>query len=214
MKEPGLVAQCVIAMQASVKIPITVKTRLGVDECEDYAFLRTFTDAMVNAGVKHLILHARKAWLHGLSPKENREVPPLMYDRVYQLKKDYPNLMITLNGGVLDLKSAQEHLQHVDAVMLGRALCQHPMLLAPLDSCIANAKGRAGSAIKSADQIIQEYLPYMQAQLDAGWRITTLIKPIIGLYHGLPGGKQWRRFLSTQVVKAADPIAMIEKYSL
>jgi tRNA-dihydrouridine synthase A len=212
MKEPQLVADCVQAMQDAVQIPVTVKTRLGVDEYEDYDFLRTFTDAVAKAGVKHLILHARKAWLSGLSPKENREVPPLMYDRVYQLKKDYPDLMITLNGGVQDLPSAQEHLRHVDSVMLGRALCQHPMLLAPLDHCIAKAHGRPDIAIKSADQIILEYLRYMQTQIDAGWRITTLIKPIIGLYYGLPGGKQWRRFLSTEVVRASDPVKMIQDY--
>lgn len=212
MKEPVLVAECVKAMQAAVNIPVTVKTRLGVDEFEDYAFLTTFIDAMVDAGVKHIILHARKAWLKGLSPKENREVPPLMYDRVYQLKKDYPELMVSLNGGVLDMQSCEEHLQHIDAVMLGRILCQDPMVIASLDDQVAKAQGRGGAPIKTPDQIVAEYLPYMQQQLDAGWRITTLIKPMIGLYHGLPGAKQWRRFLSTEVVKADDPVGKIQLY--
>ena len=210
MKEPALVAKCVSAMQQAVKIPITVKTRLGVDEFEDYAFLTAFVDAMVGANIKHLILHARKAWLKGLSPKQNREVPPLMYDRVYQLKKDYPELMVTLNGGVHDLESCAEHLEHVDAVMLGRALCHDPMLLAPLDDLVAKANGLEGAPIKTTDQVVKEYLPYMQDQLNAGWRITTLIKPLIGLYHGQPGARRWRQFLSTEVVKAADPIRLFQ----
>jgi tRNA-dihydrouridine synthase A len=212
MKEPALVAECVQAMQAAVCIPVTVKTRLGVDDHDDYAFLTAFVDAMVKADVKHIILHARKAWLKGLSPKENREVPPLIYDRVYQLKQDYPELMISLNGGVLDLKSCEEHLQQVDAVMLGRALCHDPMLVAPLDDLVAKAQGKDGAPIKKTNQVVHEYLPYMQAQLDAGWRITTLIKPMIGFYHGQPGAKLWRRFLSTEVVKAVDPVGLISDY--
>ena len=212
MKEPELVAQCVQAMQAVVDIPITVKTRLGVDEHDDYAFLVEFVENMIKADVQHLILHARKAWLKGLSPKENREIPPLMYNRVYQLKKDYPALMVSINGGVPSLEASAKHLQHVDAVMLGRALCHDPMLLAPLDDLIAKANGQAGAPIKTTNEVVEAYLPYMQEQLDAGWRITTLIKPLIGFYHGQPGAKKWRQFLSTQVVKSSAPVKDIQNH--
>lgn len=211
MREPQLVAECVEAMKQAVSIPVTVKTRLGVDHDDSYDFLLQFVEAMRTVGVQHLLLHARKAWLKGLSPKENREIPPLMYDRVYQLKQDFPDLMVTLNGGVLDMQSVAEHLQHIDAVMLGRILCQHPMLIAPLDNLIAEAHSQPLTLQPTADAVVQQYLPYMQRQLDRGWRVTTLIKPLIGLYHGQAGAKKWRQFLSTQVIKADNPIEVIAK---
>ena len=213
MREPGLVAQCITAMQEAVSIPVTVKTRLGIDHQDDYAFLKAFVDAMVDTGVDHLILHARKAWLKGLSPKQNREIPPLIYDRVYQVKQEYPDLTVTINGGIHTLQEVAAHLEHVDSVMLGRVLCQQPMLVAPLDVLVAKACGDAViPELPSIQKVVEAYLPYMEAQLKDGWRITTLIKPLIGLLHGEQGAKRWRQMLSCDVVRAKDPLEALSKH--
>ena len=193
MAEPERVAACVAAMQAAVSIPVTVKTRIGIDdrdsEAELYTFIRT-----VQAACRTFIVHARKAWLQGLSPRENREIPPLDYPRVYRLKAAFPELEIILNGGIANLAAARAHLQQVDGVMLGRAAYEHPSLLASVDQDIFNEPGPPAPPAA----IVMEYLPYIERQLAQGVPLTHLTRPLIGLFHNRPGAKQWRRILSEQ----------------
>jgi tRNA-dihydrouridine synthase A len=193
MKDPARVAQCVSQMQAAVNIPVTVKTRLGVDEQDSYEFLTTFIDSQVAAGCEIFIIHARKAWLNGLSPKENRNIPPLIYDRVYQLKRDYPHLHIGINGGINTLAEVGAHLKHVDEVMIGREAYSNPSLFAQVDQLFYDANASVSSSL----QAIEHYMPYMAEQLSQDVRLRSLIRPLIGLFPGVPGARLWRRYLST-----------------
>lgn len=189
MKEPELVVDCIAAMLAAVDIPVTVKCRLGVDEQESYAYFHDFIGQIAATGCQHFIVHARKAWLTGLSPKQNREIPPLRYDWVFRLKQELPHLHITLNGGVSELKSINEHLQQVDAVMLGRAAYQNPWLLSRLNSGL----------LISREHIVEAMAAYADDLPSVP--VKHISRHMLGLYQGQPGAKQWRRFISENAYK-------------
>lgn len=191
MLEPELVAECVAAMRARVKIPVTVKSRIGVNHQDDDASLRHFIQTVANAGCDTFIVHARKAWLTGLSPKQNRMVPPLCYDRVYQLKKDFPALTFIINGGIKAVDEIREHLQHVDGVMIGRAAYQTPYFLADIQRAFYPK-----SAVLPRHEVIAQMLPYIQFQLQRGVKLSAMTRHLLGLYQGMRGAKVWRRFLT------------------
>ena len=192
MKEVELVTDCMKRMMESVDIPVTIKTRLGVDEFEGEAFLHDFVGQVARSGCTVFIMHARKAWLNGLSPKENREVPPLQYDRVYQLKKAFPQLEIIINGGIQTQDAITEHLKHVDGVMLGRTVCSNPYFLATVDQQFY----AENTDIKSRQQIIAAYLPYILKQYTQGVPMRHMTRHLIGLFQGEIGARAWRRKLS------------------
>ncbi len=192
MLEPDLVADCVSAMCAEVSIPITVKTRIGVDEQDSYEELAGFISKVAKAGCDTFIVHARKAWLKGLSPKQNREVPPLKYKTVFQLKKDFPALEIIVNGGVNQLSQAEQLLEHVDGVMVGREAYHNPYMLADVDRKLFNNF----ESLKSRNDVILAMSIYIQEQLDQGVRLNSITRHLIGLFHGQPGARAWRRHLS------------------
>lgn len=192
MAEPELVAEGVAAMQAKVSIPVTVKTRLGIDEFDSYEFLTDFIDKVSAAGCDTFILHARNAWLKGLSPKENRDIPPLNYERVYQVKKDYPHLHIDINGGIQDLDQASQHLQHVDGVMMGRAIYHNPYLLAEADQSIFGQDNN----VLSRHEVIEAMLPYIERRMQQGRPLKSITRHLLGVFQGEPGARRWRRHLS------------------
>jgi tRNA-dihydrouridine synthase A len=192
MAEPEAVAACVDAMGQAVQIPVTVKTRIGIDERDSYEHLYHFVSRVAEAGCRTFILHARKAWLNGLSPKANRTVPPLRYEMVYRLKQELPALEIVLNGGVRTLDEAHSHLGQVDGVMIGREAYQNPYLLAEADSRIFGESRAAASR----EEILEAFIPYVVSQLAQGERLHRIIRHILGLYQGIPGAKTWRRHLS------------------
>lgn len=206
MAEPELVARLFAAMQAAVSIPVTVKCRIGIDDQDAEDDFRRFVDTVADAGCRAFIVHARKAWLEGLSPKENREIPPLDYDRVYRLKAERPDLTIVINGGIPDLDAARRHLARVDGVMLGRAAYQTPYLLADVDGCVFGEEAAGVDRI----QIVQRYRPYAAARLAYGIRLTTLVKPLMGLFHGQPGGRLFRRILSEEGARRGAGIDVID----
>lgn len=183
MKKPRLVADCVSAMVQAVKVPITVKTRIGVDDQDSYPELQAFIQQVSQAGCRKLIIHARKAWLKGLSPRQNRTVPPLRYDWVYQLKKDFPDLELVINGGVNTIQELEQHLLNVDGVMIGREAYDNPLLLAE------------NSSLKPAEVVVN-YLPYIIEQMGQGVNFWRMSRHLMGLFKGRPGVKQWRSFLS------------------
>ena len=190
MREPALVAECVAAMGAAVSIPVTVKCRIGVDDQDPEAALRALIDACAASGVTVFAVHARKAWLEGLSPKENRDVPPLDYGLVYRVKRERPHLTILVNGGIETLEQADEHLRHVDGVMLGRAAYHNPVLLAQVDARFFGGEPR------DLDAAVAQYCEHVERELGKGARLHTLIKPMLGLYNGRPGARLFRRHLS------------------
>ncbi len=195
MAEPELVARCVAAMAARVPVPITVKTRIGVDERDSYEHLRHFVATVADAGCQVFIIHARKAWLKGLSPKENREVPPLRYDMAQRLKDEFPHLVIVLNGGITLLDQARQHLEAFDGVMVGREAYHNPYLLASVDREIY---GEA-TAVPTRHAIVEAFLPYVEQQLIAGVRLSSITRHILGLFQGVSGARAWRRYLSENV---------------
>jgi len=203
MREPQLVADCVAAMRAAVSIPVTVKCRIGVDDQDPEESLRILIDSCAQAGVSVFAVHARKAWLEGLSPKENRDVPPLDYALVYRVKQERPSLTILVNGGIETLEQAEEHLRHVDGVMLGRAAYQNPILLTEVDSRFF------GSAPIDLETAVNVYAEHVEHQLHQGARLHTLIKPMLGLYNGRPGARQFRRHLSEYAVREGAGIAVL-----
>jgi len=197
MREPALVADCVRAMRDAVQVPVTVKCRIGVDDQDDDGDLFGFASCMAEAGVKVLIVHARKAWLQGLSPKQNREVPPLNYARVYRLKHEFPELTVVINGGIEGLDAVQEHLQHVDGVMLGRLAYHAPYALACIDAALT------GTAPPSREEVMLRMRAYIERQRADGVRLAAVTRHLLGLYHGETGGKAFRRVLSERT-HAAD----------
>ena len=207
MAEPELVADCIATMQNAVKIPITVKHRIGIDDMEDYAGLLKFVSTIAATGCDTFIVHARKAWLKGLSPKENREVPPLQYDKVYQLKQDFPHINIIINGGITTLEQSQALLDQVDGVMVGREAYSNPYLLAQVDQKIYGID----APIISRDQVMQEFMEYCKTQLALGVRLNHLSRHILGLYQGLPGARQFRRVISEQAHKPGAGIEVLER---
>jgi tRNA-dihydrouridine synthase A len=205
MLEPELVAECVAAMQARVRVPVTVKCRIGVDDQDGEAALQRFVMLVAGAGCETFMVHARKAWLQGLSPKENREVPPLDYDRVVRLKADHPHLAIVLNGGIETLEQAADHLGKVDGVALGRAAYQNPYLLAEVDRTLFGSTG----APPSRRQVIEQLVPYAERHLRAGGRLNNIVRHILGLYHGRPRARAFRRHLSEQAPREGASIGVL-----
>lgn len=205
MASAQLVADCVAAMRAEVDIPVTVKTRIGIDELDSYAFLCDFIETVQQSGCDTFIVHARKAWLSGLSPKENRDIPPLDYERVYQLKRDYPHLTIAINGGITDLAQIQHHLQNVDGVMVGREAYQNPYLLAQVDSALfAN-----NHPVPSRHEVVMQMLPYIEAHLQAGGYLSHITRHMLGLFQGIPGARAWRRHLSEHAPRKGAGIDVV-----
>ena len=192
MAHPTLVAECVKAMQAEVKIPVTVKTRIGIDELDSYEFLRQFLDTVSAAGCDTFILHARKAWLSGLSPKENREIPPLDYERVYQVKRDYPHLTISINGGISTPEAITTHLVHVDGVMVGREAYQNPYMMASVDARVFADP----HPVPSRHDVVRQMIPYIEQELAKGNHLSHITRHMLGLFQGLSGARRWRRYLS------------------
>ena len=210
MKEPDLVASCVESMIDASDIPVSVKSRIGIDDMETYDQLSDFVARIHEKGCQHFIIHARKAWLQGLSPKENRTIPPLNYPWVYQLKKDFPQLEISLNGGIAGCKEVIEHLDYVDGVMLGRAIYHQPYLLADIDSRVFGKKGIS----RTREQVLVDYMDYIKKQLKQGVPIRAMTRHILGLYHGQNNAKFFRRLLSGKTVELAyldEWLAFIKK---
>ncbi len=207
MADPALVAECVAAMSQAVAIPVTVKSRIGIDDLDSYEELVHFVATISDAGCKTFIVHARKAWLSGLSPKQNRDVPPLRYDLVYQLKKDFPQLEIIINGGITSLEQADEMLSQVDGVMVGREVYHNPYLLADVDRRFYGAVNDGFSR----QAIVALLIPYVQEQLKADVRLNSITRHILGLFHGEPGARGWRRYISENVSKSgADEQVILE----
>ncbi|MCX8688359.1 MULTISPECIES: tRNA dihydrouridine(20/20a) synthase DusA [unclassified Gilliamella] len=205
MGKADLVANCIDAMQKEVNIPVTVKTRIGIDNQDSYSFLCDFIEKVMPY-TDTFIVHARKAWLSGLSPKENREVPPLDYERVYQLKRDYPQLTIAINGGIKTIEEIKHHLNYVDGVMVGREAYQNPMLLTQIDQQIF------GDDTPIIDPIvaIQTLYPYIETQLSQGGQLNHIMRHTLGIFNGRKGAKQWRRYLSENAHKPGAGIEVVE----
>lgn len=206
MREPKRVAECIRAMRDCVDIPVTVKCRLGVDHDDSYGFLTEFVNHVVEAGCQTLIVHARKAWLKGLNPKQNREIPELDYSRVYTLKKDFPALKIVINGGVDSIAQAKKHLQYVDGVMIGRQAYKHPEFLLNVDQEIFHAQKQL--PCNMAD-IMLKYAEYIEQNVQAGTPFKSMTKHILNVYQGIPGAKLWRRHLSENMHKPGAGIELI-----
>jgi tRNA-dihydrouridine synthase A len=195
MADPALVARSVAAMSAAVELPVTVKTRIGIDDQDSYGFLRDFIGEVAAAGCATFIIHARKAWLSGLSPRQNREIPPLDYARVRRLKRDFPSLRIILNGGLKDPEQAKAELSEVDGVMIGREAYQNPYALAWMQQAVFDDP----APLPSRHEIVWRFLPYIEREIDAGVPLHAMTRHILGLFNGQKGARAWRRHLSTAV---------------
>lgn len=192
MAHPQTVVDAMKAMQDATSIPVTIKHRIGLDDQQDYAVVRDFVGMIADEGVETFIVHARNAILQGLSPKENREIPPLKYDFVYQLKKDFPDLEILINGGIKTIEETKEHLRHVDGVMMGREAYNNPWILSEVDQSIFGAT----NVVNDRFEALERFIPYAESQLAKGERLMHLTRHLLGIFQGLPGGKQFRRYLS------------------
>ena len=206
MAEPEIVADCVAAMNAAVTIPVTVKTRIGIDELDSYEHLRHFVKTVAHGGCTTFIIHARKAWLSGLSPKQNREIPPLDYHRVYQLKNDFPKLEIVINGGFTKVDEVIEQLTQVDGVMIGREAYQNPYALISLRQKIFGDL----SPIPTRHELVEEYLAYVSGQLSEGVFLKHMTRHMLGLFQGAPGAKYWRRYLSENAYRPGGGVEVIQ----
>ena len=207
MAQPLLVADCIKAMLDACDIPVTVKHRIGIDDMESYQQLTEFVEPVAEAGCSVFIVHARKAWLQGLSPRENREVPPLNYEWVYQLKRDYPQLTMIINGGIKTIADCQQHLQQVDGVMMGREAYHNPWMLAQVDPELFSVDKPADSR----DDVIEALLPYISEQLDGGARLNHITRHILGLYQGVPGARKFRRHISENAYKKEAGIEVLNE---
>ena len=205
MKEPALVADCVAAMIRAVDIPVTVKCRLGVDDEHDYDRFAAFIDGVAAAGCNTFFVHARNAWLKGLSPKENREIPPLRYDWAYRLKRERPTLVIALNGGIASVADALAHLQQVDGVMLGRAAYHDPYVLHQLDAALSGRKAR------SREALLRSLRPYVEDRLSQGVALKHITRHLLGMFHGQPGGRAFRQVLSEGAHRAGADWSLLEQ---
>jgi tRNA-dihydrouridine synthase A len=205
MEEPALVGECVAAMKAAVRVPVTVKCRLGVDDQDPEAALDAMADAVEAAGVDALIVHARKAWLDGLSPKDNREIPPLDYARVYRLKAARPRLTVVVNGGVATVEAAAAHLRHVDGAMLGRAAYREPWRLLAVDPRLFGLPAPAPSPRAALEAL----MPYLARELSRGTRLHAVTRHVLGLFNGMPGARAFRRHLATQATKPGAGVEVI-----
>ncbi|MBE5202564.1 MULTISPECIES: tRNA dihydrouridine(20/20a) synthase DusA [Pectobacterium] len=208
MGEAALVADCIKAMKDSTSIPITVKTRIGIDDQDSYEFLCDFIQTVAERGeCDTFIVHARKAWLSGLSPKENREIPPLDYPRVYQLKRDFPALTLAINGGVKTLEEAKTHLQHLDGVMMGREAYQNPGILAQVDRELFGID----TATPDLAGVVRAMYPYIERELSGGASLGHITRHMLGMFQGIPGARQWRRYLSENAHKPGADAAVVER---
>lgn len=208
MGEASLVADCIKAMRDVVSIPVTVKTRIGIDEQDSYPFLCDFVDKVATqGGCDTFIIHARKAWLSGLSPKQNREVPPLDYPRVYQLKQDFPQLTIAINGGIKSLEEAKNHLAQLDGVMIGREVYQNPGILAQADRQLFNVNAPVVDCIA----VVEAMYPYIEKELSNGTYLGHITRHMLGLFQGIPGARQWRRHLSENAHKPGADVRTLEQ---
>lgn len=206
MLDPALVADCVSAMVASVKVPVTVKCRIGVDDQDSFEALTHFIQTVSNAGCTIFIIHARKAWLNGLSPKQNREIPPLQYDVVKKIKQDFPHLTIILNGGIKTLSDIDAHLPFVDGIMIGREAYSNPYFLAEIHN-----KYYAGEKALSRDQVIERLIPYVDQELQTNTKLSNITRHILGLYQSQQGARLWRRHLSENAHKPGATSEIIKE---
>lgn len=198
MAEPDLVCQAILAMKNACNVPVTVKHRIGIDDLDSYELLVKFVEIVAESGCDSFIVHARKAILSGLSPKQNREIPPLIYDRVYRLKKDFPKLEFIINGGIKTLKETHEHLNKLDGVMIGREAYHNPYMLAFVDQDIFGINQTPLSRV----EITEQMLPYIEQHLSKGGKLQHISRHMLGLFHAQPNGKKWRRHLSESATKA------------
>ncbi len=205
MREPALVGDCVRAMRAATDVPVTVKCRIGVDDQDAYADLQRFTDVMCGAGVEVLEVHARKAWLKGLSPKENRDIPPLDYERVYRLKREYPHLVVVINGGITTPAEVLAHLRHVDGVMLGRAAYRDPWILAELEHALW------GTPLPTRAGVVRALRGHVEAELAAGAQLKHIARHLLGLFQGQPRARRFRRLLSEGMHAAGADFGLLER---
>ncbi len=205
MAEPDLVGACVAAMKSAVTLPVTVKCRIGIDHQDPEQSLDAFAQGVKAAGADALIVHARKAWLDGLSPRENRDIPPLDYDRVYRLKRANPDLEIVINGGIGAIDDAAVHLQHVDGVMMGRAAYQEPYRLLAVDPLLFGEP----APVASMQAAVEQYLPYVERELSKGTRLHAITRHMLGLFRAVPGARAFRRHLSTHAVKPDAGIGVL-----
>lgn len=206
MAKSDLVARCVEAMQNVISIPVTVKHRIGIDHLDSYDFLCDFIEK-VQPYCTDFIVHARKAWLTGLSPKENREIPPLDYERVYQLKRDFPHLNISINGGIKTIEEIKHHLQFVDGVMVGREAYQNPSLLGQIDQALFDPT----APLITPKQVVEKMLPYIEQQLTEGIYLNHIVRHMLGAFQNCKGARQWRRHLSENVCKAGAGVEVVEQ---
>lgn len=206
MGNAELVARCVEAMRQQVSIPVTVKHRIGIDDLDSYAFLCDFIEK-IQPYCNDFIVHARKAWLSGLSPKQNREIPPLDYERVYQLKRDFPHLKISINGGIKTIDEIKHHLQFVDGVMVGREAYQNPSILGRIDRELFDPK----APIITAKQAVIQMLPYIEQQLSRGVYLNHIVRHMLGAFQQCKGARQWRRHLSENACKAGAGVEVVEQ---
>ena len=205
MGEPQLVADCVAAMRAQVDIPVTVKCRIGIDNQDSYEELQHFIQTIAAAGCAVFVMHARKAWLNGLSPRQNREIPPLRYDVVRLIKQDFPDLTIVINGGIKTVADIAEHLQYVDGVMIGREAYSNPYLLAAIQERFFSRQ----IDLTSRQQVIEKFMPYIEEQLRNNVRLSSITRHIIGLFQGEKGGRRWRRYLSENAHKPGAEASVV-----
>ena len=205
MKNAAITADCVAAMRDAVDLPVTVKHRIGVDDYDSYDFLCQFVGTLSEAGCNTFVVHARKAWLKGLSPKQNREVPELNYDRVYQLKRDFPDAEIIINGGITTLEQSIEHLNHLDGVMMGREAYTNPYILATVDQDIYGAN----HPVKSREKIAEQFLDYIDNEMSKGTKLHAMTRHILGLFHGMPGARLFRRHISENAYKPTATIDVL-----
>ena len=195
MKEPNLVAECLNEMVNACNIPVTAKTRIGVDDIEDFDYLNKFVNKIKEAGCKTIILHARKAILKGLTPKQNLSIPKLNYERVYEIKKENPDLEVIINGGITNIEDIKKHLEICDGVMIGRAIYQNPYFLSEIEKEIFNT-----NKIPSRENVAKEILKYLEEEVKAGAKVNHIMRHTVGLYHGQPGSKDWKRYLSDNMM--------------
>lgn len=205
MLEPNLVADCLIAMQSRVKLPVTVKCRIGVDDQDSYESLHHFIKLIAATGCKTFIIHARKAWLKGLSPKQNRDIPPLCYPIVWKIKQDFPNLTIIINGSIKTKQDIDEQLQHVDGVMIGRAAYSNPYLLADFQETYYPRKTTLSRA-----EVVERFIPYVAEQLSKSTKLSAITRHILGIFQGQPGAAAWRRYISQYAHRPGAGVEVIQ----
>ncbi len=205
MAQPDLVAECIVKMKAACDLPVTIKCRIGIDDQDEYEDLQRFVTTTKDAGCETFIVHARKAWLQGLSPKENRDIPPLNYERVYQLKREFPELEIIINGGIKTLDECKSHLTHVDGVMMGREAYQNPFILTNVDRLFYNASNPLLNESLSQEitrhDIVDKMIGYIDELLANGGQLKWVSRHILGIFQGMPGARAWRRHLSQHAYK-------------